>query len=66
VDDQIIIADNEDNSHRGTYKLNEIVKQHNMKISTSKTEVLPFSRKNARRVKIVLNNKIIEKILNFN
>jgi len=31
ADDQIVIADNEDDLQRSTYRLNEITKQRNMK-----------------------------------
>jgi len=53
VDDQIIVADKDDDL------------QYNMKISNDKAELVEFEGKDDRRVKIVVNNKMIEQILNF-
>jgi hypothetical protein len=53
VDDQIIVADKDDDL------------QYNMKISNDKAELVEFERKDDRKVKIVVNNKMIEQILNF-
>jgi hypothetical protein len=39
-----------------------IINNNNMKISTRKTMNLPSGRKNAIRVKIIVNNKVIEQI----
>lgn len=39
ADDQIVVADSEDNMQRAIYKLEKLSKTYNLKISTKKTKV---------------------------
>jgi hypothetical protein len=63
ADDQVILANPEDNLQRAIHRLNVISKDYNMRISTDKTKVLALS---PIRIKIVINERILEQVLNSN
>lgn len=66
ADDQLIISDSEDNLQISCYKLNNILKDYGLTISTEKSKVMAFQGKHPKRSKIVINNKIIEQVNTFN
>jgi hypothetical protein len=49
ADDQVIIAENEENSQNATHKLIKIIKEYNLTISTKKTKVMAFTGKHPVR-----------------
>jgi hypothetical protein len=49
ADDQVIIADNEENLQKATHKLIKIIKEYNLTISTKKTKVMAFTGKHPVR-----------------
>ena len=65
ADDQVVIASSEDELQLATHKLNQVVSNFNMKISTKKTKVLAFRGKEQARCKIVINNEMIEQVSTF-
>jgi hypothetical protein len=65
ADDQVVIAENEDELQRGMHELEKSVKKHNMKISCAKTKTLAFKGKDPVRSKVVIANKIIEQVNTF-
>jgi hypothetical protein len=48
------------------HRLNVISKDYNMRISVDKTKVLALRAKDRIRIKIVINERIFEQVLNFN
>ena len=65
ADDQVIVAENEDELQRSVFKLEKIAKEYGMKISTAKIKVIAFRGKEQKRSKIVVNEKIIEQVRKF-
>jgi hypothetical protein len=65
ADDQVVLADSEDNLQRAVYKLSTIANKYNLKMSAKKTKVLAFVGMNSLRAKIMINGKIIEKVNSF-
>lgn len=66
ADDQVILAEDEDELQRSMFKLENIARRYGMKISTQKTKTMAFRGKEAVRSKIVINRKIIEQVSSFN
>ena len=66
VDDQVIIADTEDNLQKAAHKLNQIITEYGLTISVQKTKWIAFKGRDPVRPKIVIDNKIIEKVKLFN
>jgi hypothetical protein len=66
ADDQVILADTEDNQQKAAHKLNQIITEHGLTISVQKTKSMAFKGRDPVRTKIVINNKIIEKANYFN
>jgi hypothetical protein len=62
ADDQVIIADREDNLQRAAHKLNQIITEYGLTISVQKTKSVAFKRRDPVRTKIVINNKIIKQV----
>ena len=60
AEDQILLAKSEDDLHQPVHKLQPILTKYNMNISETKTKVMAVNGKRFPRVKIVINNKIIE------
>jgi len=61
ADDQVIIADTEDNLQKATHKLNQIT-EYGLTISVQKTKLMAFKGREPVRTKIVLDIKIIEQV----
>jgi hypothetical protein len=55
ADDQVILANSEDNLKKAIHTLNVISKDYNMRISIDKTKVLALRGKDTIRIKIVIN-----------
>ena len=66
ADDQVIIADREDNLQRAAHKLNQIITEYGLTISVQKTKSMPFRGRDPVRTKIVIDNKIIKQVNSFN
>ena len=66
ADDQVIIADREDNLQRAAHKLNQIITEYGLTISVQKTKSMAFRGRDPVRTKIVIDNKIIEQVNLFN
>jgi beta-xylosidase len=64
ADDQIIITKSEDKLQIAVNELNKIGKKYDMKISTSKTKSMVLCGKYTQRVKIVIDDIIIEQVAN--
>jgi len=66
ADDQVIIADREDNLQRAAHILNQIITEYGLTISVQKTKSMAFRGRDPLRTKIVIDNKIIEQVNSFN
>jgi hypothetical protein len=55
-----------DNPQRAIHKLNVISIDYNMRISIDKTKVLALRGKDPVRIKIIINERILDQVLNFN
>jgi hypothetical protein len=65
VDDQLIIADTEDNLQRAVCLLNSISKQYNLEITTEKMKAFGFVGTDHLRTKIIINDKTVEQVSQF-
>jgi hypothetical protein len=65
ADDQVVLADSEDNLQRAVYKLSNIAHKYNWKISAKETKVSAFVEMNSLRTKIMINGEIIEQVNSF-
>jgi uncharacterized protein with PhoU and TrkA domain len=66
ADDQVIIAESEDELQTAANELKKIVKKYDIKISTTKTKTIGLCGKNIQRVKIEIEGKIIGQVSSFN
>jgi transcription initiation factor TFIIIB Brf1 subunit/transcription initiation factor TFIIB len=66
ADDQVIIADREDNLQKAAHKLNRIITEYSLTISVQKTKSMEFRGRDSVRTKTVIDNKIIEQVNSFN
>jgi len=66
ADDQVIIADRKDNLQRAAHKLKQIIREYGLTISVQKIKSMAFRGRDPVRTKIVIDNKIIEKLNSFN
>jgi hypothetical protein len=66
IDDQVIIAENEENLQKAMHKLIKIIKEYNLTISTRKTKLIAFTGKHPVRSKIVIYDTPIEQVNHFN
>ena len=66
ADDQVIISNTEDNLQKAAYKLNQIITERGLTASVQKTELVPFKGRQPVKSKIVMDNKITEKVSSFN
>jgi hypothetical protein len=62
----VILANSEDNLQRAIHRLNVISEDYNMRISIHKTKVLALRGKDPKRIKIVIKQRILDQVLNFN
>jgi hypothetical protein len=65
ADDQVLLEPTEDDLHRAVTELNSILQLYNLQISEIKTKAMGIQGKYWRRIKIVINNKIIEQVSSF-
>ena len=56
-DDQVIIADTEDNLQKAVHKLNQIITEYSLSISVQKTQMMAFKGRDPVRTKIVIKGK---------
>lgn len=66
ADDQVLIAETEDELQLNIYKLSKIARYYNCEISTSKTHIMAFCGKDPVRSKIVVENQVLNQVSNFN
>lgn len=65
ADDLVLIAETENKLQKGTYQLQNICTEYDMKISTQKTKTMAFVGADTIRSKIVINDEVIEQIRHF-
>jgi hypothetical protein len=65
-DDQVIIADTEDNLQKAVHRLNRLITEYGLTISVQKTKLVAFKGRDPVRTKIVIDNKIIQQVNSFN
>jgi hypothetical protein len=66
ADDQVIMSDSEDNLQTAICKLNKIITDYGLTLSTDKSKVMAFKGRDPTRSEIVINNKIVEQVNAFN
>ena len=66
ADDQILMATSEEDLQTMAYHVNLIARKYNMTISSTKTKSLAMWGNHIQRVKIVINDNIIEQVTDFN
>jgi hypothetical protein len=62
----VILANSEDNLQKAFHRLTVISKDYNIRIYINKTKVLALRGKDPIRIKIVINVRILDQVLNFN
>jgi hypothetical protein len=65
-DDQVIIADTEDNLKKAAHKLNRLITEYGLNISVQKTKSTAFKGRDPVRTNTATDNRIIEKVKSFN
>jgi hypothetical protein len=65
ADDQIIMATSEDDFQTMAHHLNLIARKYKMTISSAKTKSMTMWGNRIQRVKIVINDNIIEEVTEF-
>jgi len=65
LDDEVIIADSGNNLQRGVFVLQNKAKNYGMEISPEKSEMLAFLGRDSVRCKIVVDNKCLQQVKNF-
>ena len=65
ADDNILMATSEDDLQTMAYHLNLIARKYKMTISSTKTKSIAISGSHIQRVKIVINDNIIEQVKYF-
>jgi len=63
--DQILMATSEDDLQTMAYRLNLIARKYKMTISSTKTKSMAVCGNHIQRVKIVINDNIIEQVTDF-
>jgi hypothetical protein len=66
ADDQIILSNTKDKMRKTAYKLNQIITARGITIFVQKTKLMTLKGREPVRGKIVIDNKIIEKVNFFN
>jgi len=62
ADNQVIIAEREDNLLKATHTLNQLITEYGLTLSVEKTKSMTFKGRDAVRTKIEIDNKIIEQV----
>jgi hypothetical protein len=65
VDDQVIIANSEDNLQRGVFTLNNTLNRFGMTISCKESKVMAFVGQEPVRSKITINDNIFKQVNEF-
>jgi len=65
ADDHILMATSEDDLQTMAHHLNHIARKYKMTISSTKTKSMAMWGNHTQRVKIVINDNIIEKVTDF-
>ena len=65
ADDQILMVISEDDLQTMAHHLNLIARKYEMTISSTKTKSMAMWRNHIQRVKIVINDNIIEQVTDF-
>jgi hypothetical protein len=65
ADDQLIVADTEDNLQRAVYLLYSISKEYNLEIATGKTKVFGFVGTDHLKAKIIINDETLDQVSQF-
>ena len=66
ADNQVIIADTEDNLQKAARKLNRLITEYGLTISVQKTKSMAFKGRDPVRTRTVIDNKIIDQVNSFN
>jgi hypothetical protein len=66
VDDQVIVTSTEDDMQRAVNALKNVAIKYNLKISVNKTKTMALKGKVNVRLKVVLNNNVIEQVNSLN
>jgi hypothetical protein len=59
ADEQVIIADTEDDLQKAAHKLNRTITEYGLAVSVQKTKSVAFKGRDPVRTKIVIDNKVI-------
>jgi len=65
ADNQILMATSQDDLRTMAHHLNLIARKYKMTISSTKTKSMTMWRNHTQRVKIVINDNIIEQVTDF-
>jgi len=65
TDDQVIIADSEDNLQRGILTLQNVAKNFGMEMPPGKSEMMAFLGQDPLRYKSMVDNKCLQHVKNF-
>jgi hypothetical protein len=66
ADEQVIITDTERYLQKAAHKLNRLITEYGLTISVQKTKSMAFKGRDPVRTKIVIDNKIEERVKSFN
>jgi hypothetical protein len=66
ADDLVLLAASEDDLQHSFYSFKLVAEKYSMEISTEKTKIMAFCGKEPVPSKICLNNKILERVNEFN
>jgi hypothetical protein len=62
ADDQVLVAQSEDDLQRSIYNLHFIAKEYDMEISSDKSKIMFFVGKDHKRSKICIENRSLEQV----
>jgi hypothetical protein len=65
ADDQVVIANSEDNLQRGLHALHQTVQTFGMKISHQRSNIMAFKGTEPIRSKTIINNMILGQVNTF-
>jgi hypothetical protein len=65
ADDQILLVNSEDELQYNVMKLNRVLQSYDVKIPTDKMKSMAMEGRQIRRVKIIINCKLIEQVNSF-
>jgi hypothetical protein len=65
ADDQLVIADTEDNLQRAVYLLYSISKEYNLETATGKTKVFVFVGTDHLKAKVIINDETLDQVNQF-